>query len=1291
MATQSQLIQLTIALYNAAPGADVLAELTALNNAGASLKDLAEALDNTATYKALYPDTLTNAEFATAFVNTYIGTEASELAKADLVTWTLATLNGGESRGATMQIINDALAGSNEARWADAKQAFLNKTEVAEFYSVTQALSGATVAELQGSIASVTSDAASVIAAKAGLTPQVAGEKFNLTSGTDRGADFAGTADNDQYNAFLQQNSFSGGVSNSLSSADKLDGGAGTDSLYAEIVPEFFGATGNNQIDIQARTANIENVQFEARDVGINLQNTTTDTLNTTITVDAKNMLDIDKIGSYMSDGDLVIENLTTQQSEGGERNTSDITITMDHTDNYNSDGDASDLTVYFDEDYLLAGQSTSASRANYFLLDEDSTDIANMPLLNLDKAGIIFTIDGVSYTVAMADAVAGPLDTYAEFAAGLQTALDAMVAGGETALAGLNIVVDPAITIVETAITIGGVAQAITIPAISVIDSQGRDIQPTGFADTNDQTGQFNTVGRFNNETATTSEDPVSVNVELNKVGREGEGGDLTIGGKELDSDNQGSAGNQDQGKGIEVFNIDVLGDATKLSNLGSINSTNDALKTVNIKTGAAFANGATFASLTVRDAFNDSDDIETVNANGFKGDLDIGEDTAALNVDTFTATGGGEVTYNAKINDTDGGKFTVTTGAADDTITVELDGDAIDTTGTSFDVNAGNGENTVTIDMDSDDRLAGDNDNDGASEATMALLDHLNVKTGSGEDKITNEGVANLNIESGAASDFVHISTLNDSGSTSALVAQQQITDLNLVATGNGDWLVSEVVNATVTTGGVTTTVSIVVTNDNQAGITDLLSAAINGIPGVSAASLGADDIRITADVAGTAFTVSSASPDTVNGGIGQTPFQVNQTGGSASVGEWITGDLDGTGATTFADRVLYEAKLTVNFAGFEEEVTVITTAPNNFIATQLDINTAIKKAIDDNPELARLLKYEDSTGSQQLNIESTVEGNNDLAISLFQPELITTGTPTATQALFAAGDLTAIQVGLIETTANDSVATDSAAKVTAIVNTIDGFLTETGAVGNAYDVLATNDGTNGDDEATVENFSTIDMGTGTNDLVVLNSDDASANTLDFTAKWDKVSVVNFFDSEAVATDNTTALGANLTEGDHIIDFTFWLDDQTDASTTNTNGLSAVRVPTANGAVANANSDLTLASNEVVIINDFAQATATTGTFAAMTEADLDAVLTLGTTYGSMSTASSAVATVNLVGAAATQDSIIMIQNDLNAGEYKVFNVETTDAGATEAFEVTLIGTIDFGAEIDNNAVFA
>lgn len=1103
------------------------------------------------------------------------------------------------------------------------------------------------------------------------VDPGVEGSTIFLTASTDRGGEFNGTADNDQFNAYIEQNAFAGGVSNSISSADVLDGGAGTDSLYAEIVPEFFGATGDNQVDIQPRTSNIERVTLEARDSGSNDVNN-----NDTVTVDAKYMTDIDEIGSYMSDGDLVIENLTTAQSEGEDRNTEELTITMDHTDNFNSDDDASDLTVYFDEDYLLVGQSTTASQANYWLLDENTLDYTNTPLENIERNGVSLTIDGVAFDINMEDAVAATKDDWDSFAAGLQDVITARVAAGETALENLTVVVD----LDNTDSTFNDQGVEVTIPAITIIDSAGRALVPTGFTSPEEQTAGFDIYGTFDNVASTTEDNLLAVGVDLHKVGREGEGGDLVVGGKELDQD----GGVQNQGNGIGIFNIDVLGDESKLSNLGGINSTNNALTTVNIATHADYVSGSSFASLTVRDAFDASTAMATVNANAFLGDLNIGQDDAALNVNTFTATGGGDVTYNADISGIERAAFTNTTGEGNDTITVTLDGDAVDTVGTSFAVNAGNGNNTVTVTMAEG----------GVSVATTALLNNLSIASGSGVDKITvnggstgtTDGDGDFTVTSGAGSDMVHIRSVGDPGS----VAVAQTGTITLAGTdddGAAETLVTTITDA----GGTTTFTTQVLANGtfSDAGTNiSVAPATATGAPNSTyTVTEAAGVVTIVANTAGVAYTVATAasSGDDITAGAYVPTGSADV--GPAATGTWTTGDLDGTGATTFVGRVLYEAELTVNFAGFEETVTVETDAAGNFVASQLDINNAIIDAIASNVELSKLLVVTQSTGSQQLIITSTVEGDNDLAIDLFQPELVANGA-VAPQVNFSSSDLAAVQAGLLATTANNSDATDTVAEVIAILNGIDQNLEETGVVGSAYDVLETGDGTDGTDEAVVTNVSSIDMGTGTNDLVVLNSDDDSANTMVFSAGWGKVSVVNFFTDKALAQTNAAALADDLVEGAHIIDFTAWLDDQTDPSAT-PDTLSAVRVATTD-VVAAAGGDLDLDSNEVVIVNDWTQNTGAAETFAAMNAANIAAALTGTEDYGTNAiVASSATATASLVGT--TQDSILMIENDLNAGEYKVFNVETTGAGATEAFDVTLIGTIDFGGEIDAGAVFA
>jgi len=388
-------------------------------------------------------------------------------------------------------------------------------------------------------------------------------------------------------------------------------------------------------------------------------------------------------------------------------------------------------------------------------------------------------------------------------------------------------------------------------------------------------------------------------------------------------------------------------------------------------------------------------------------------------------------------------------------------------------------------------------------------------------------------------------------------------------------------------------------------------------------------------------------------------------------ASVGGWTVSTT--TGAATFVDRVLYEATITVSFAGFESTVTVDTDAAGNFVANQLLINTAIKAAIAANVELNQLLTATDSTGSEQLVIASTVEGLDELSITLFQPTLVTSGA-TGTQVNFVAGDLAAMQAGIIATTANDSDATDTAAEVVAIVNGLSdlsaGNLTATG-VESATLFAASAAGATAD-ETTVINHSTIDMGTGSNDLLVLNSHDSAASTVEFTADWGKVSIKNFFTDGAVGG----------TDGVHILDFTTYLDDQIDVSTDTVGDTqSAVRVATSDVAVT------ALAANTVATTS-FTTLSAldgnATNTFSSITDAEVLTALQANATYGT------AGATANLVGT--TRDSVLFVENNLNLGEYKIYNVDTSNIAATDATGITavnLMGVIDFGASIDITAV--
>ncbi|AFJ03440.1 type I secretion target repeat protein [Methylophaga frappieri] len=672
-----------------------------------------------------------------------------------------------------------------------------------------------------------------------------------------------------------------------------------------------------------------------------------------------------------------------------------------------------------------------------------------------------------------------------------------------------------------------------------------------------------------------TTEITPISVDVELHKVGQDGDGGNLIIGGKDQDSIDD----DVDQNDGIEVFNIEVLGNEDRPSNLGYITSTNGALRTVNIDSETRTDDS--YAALTVRGLLSNElqgqsasapfgGTLTNLNANTFFGDLYIGTVFAAQNIDTFSATGGGDVFYNAEKDDN--GVYTSTvTGAGSDTIIYDIDGDSVDTIGEGFMVSTGANGDSIEVTLDS-----------GVSQSTMYLLDNLDISTGSGDDYVFVGGIANVDVMAGSGSDFVEIDT-----------------------------------------------------------------AGVSGV-----------------------------------------------TGGST--GTWEFGDI--TGPQTFGDafglqgggRVLYQAQLTAMFAGFESTVTVETTAANNYVATQIDINNAIADAISNNPELARLLGIDMDEGAQGIDVNSLVRGENHLAISLYQPALVA-GPGPATGEVVVTSDsvLNAIAQGLIDTEQQvDSTNLDSAGDIRAAFNGDAGSIVADGT-GSGAVMLGTNERgvydyqnpiTGGSTDIaggpSTRNYSEIDMGTGTNDLLVLDSNDESANTLVISDTFGKVSVVNFFDG--AFTYDANSVGSDYADvGVHRLDFTAFLTNTSDSSANTPNDLSEVRIDTTLDAVTD------LGANEVAIINfatvDNYDSTLGDQNFSSLTGSQL---LSL---FNEAGDAASEGAKTDQVGD--TNQSIVLVENNLNSGEYKVFSVQSdVDNAGTDGFTgATLLGTIDFGYSLE------
>ena len=413
-----------------------------------------------------------------------------------------------------------------------------------------------------------------------------------------------------------------------------------------------------------------------------------------------------------------------------------------------------------------------------------------------------------------------------------------------------------------------------VDISAITIFDPEGRALVPTGFLFPEDESGNFDIFGRFDNVPPDSVENPLAINIDLEKVGRNGEGGNLTIQGKD--------------GETIDVFNIDVIGDEDLPNSLGQILSS--SLGTVNIATATESLGGDDFASLTVRgqDSTGAADDpfggtVDTINAASFLGDLTIGTNSPALNVNTLTATGGGDVTFVAEI--TAGGEYSYVSAGGVDNFTVDLDGNAVDALGESFSLSTGDNDDTVTITMGA-----------GVSQATMADLENLSVDLGADDDTLDLDNYGNFEVLAGSGDDTVYIA--ND-GNNAARGAVAEVQTITFGAAGDLDTQGQVTVNfpngTSVTTAGIATDATAATVA--SAVLTAITTAGL-GAFGLSAASVTDDTLTLTYNPAGTDFANA-----TVEGVLTDTTVDLT---GATNPGETTTG-VDGTDAADATKAVL------------------------------------------------------------------------------------------------------------------------------------------------------------------------------------------------------------------------------------------------------------------------------------------------------------------------------------------------------------------------------------------------
>lgn len=248
--TRKSIVQLVVTAYNAAPGTALLTELVNDSVGGSSLADIATKLTTSTTFNSIYPTFQTSTEFATEFLGKLVP-EASAAALAEGIAVVEGVLNGGGTRADVILQAQTFLAALSEtdASFGSSAANFNNKVEVAEHHTITLELDSANITDLQNVLSTVTSDDATVQPAKdsAATSGGQQGQTITLTTGADA---ITGSAADDLIVA----------TEATLSSADVLDGGAGTDTLrYASS-----GAAAVSESGFESKNIEIVSVTSDA-------------------------------------------------------------------------------------------------------------------------------------------------------------------------------------------------------------------------------------------------------------------------------------------------------------------------------------------------------------------------------------------------------------------------------------------------------------------------------------------------------------------------------------------------------------------------------------------------------------------------------------------------------------------------------------------------------------------------------------------------------------------------------------------------------------------------------------------------------------------------------------------------------------------------------------------------------------------------------------------------------------------------------------------------------------------
>ena len=452
--------------------------------------------------------------------------------------------------------------------------------------------------------------------ADVGISGATAGATYTLTTGVEN---MTGTSGADTFNAYILNNA------NTLQSGDVLNGGDGSDTLFADI--------GNSQgFAITAQTTSIETVKIRAEAVAIDSANNnltpagqiSTATNGSQVQIDAQRMSGVTQWESNNSRADVIIEDVRITPGNA----TKTVTIAMVETDPGNVD-----MGVYFNQLSLRNASASGSSTLNVQILDTRSQAAGTGPLKDNPYWGFAFTLGGVAKAV-LSPAIDTAL-TYTDMVTAINAELAALRAGTSTHVTGVGSggVADTSLSTVTATLgatftaydTVTGTA--VTGNTITLTDSSGATIAANPSAGWQTQNGLVPASSglhtNISNVIASVTQELVTSKVILDDVGMGSTGGDLVIGGM--------SVGETSTSRGVERFEIEVRDN----SRLQTINGTNNALREVTIVNG-------------VTSNVNNSTSTATAADNAYRTTgLNSGDLTVNGNVN-MSSTGNGDITSN-------------------------------------------------------------------------------------------------------------------------------------------------------------------------------------------------------------------------------------------------------------------------------------------------------------------------------------------------------------------------------------------------------------------------------------------------------------------------------------------------------------------------------------------------------------------------------------------------------------------------------------------------------------------